>query len=70
MNTARPDLGDRVSGVVLDHALWDGSSRIRRLRPAQTATGLVTVLYPNAPRVVGIRRPDDVFALILIGRRL
>lgn len=48
------ELGDRVSGRVLDADMWERQSRIRLAMPYRRAAGEVHVVYPFAPRVVGL----------------
>lgn len=62
-----PELGARVTGIVIDPEHWARESRVRRLRPTQVATGAVHVIYPNAPRVVGIRTRDGEDLHITVG---
>ena len=42
------DLGDRASGRVVD------DQEFLATKPARYATGVVTTIYPQAPRIVGI----------------
>lgn len=58
MTAAQPlwfDLGDLVTGRVLDEQAWQHESRRRLERPYRTATGRVMVVYPFARSTVGIR---------------
>lgn len=61
------DLGDLVAGDVIDANVWNGESRIRRLRPRQQVTGRVVGVYPHAPRVVEIQRYPGENALVVLG---
>lgn len=49
-----PELGARVAGQVLDADAWEHQSRIRLALPYRRAVGTVHVVYPYAPRVVGV----------------
>jgi hypothetical protein len=55
MSAKLADLGERVTGVVIDAGHWDHASSVRITRPARVASGAVHVIYPHAPHVVGIR---------------
>lgn len=65
MSATLLDFGDRATGDAIDQARWNDSDRIRRLRPRQLVTGTVVAIYPRAPRVVGIIRPNGEHALIV-----
>lgn len=62
-----PELGDRVSGAVIDGALWNRESRIRRVRPARHAAGEVHGIYPQAPRVAAVLTRDGELVHVLVG---
>jgi hypothetical protein len=48
------DLGDRVTGQVLDEAWWQRESRARPVDPPRHVVGEVAVIYPYAPHIVGV----------------
>ena len=52
--TALRELGERVTGPVLDAVMWERESRRQLLKPDRTVSGDVVTVWTHAPHVVGI----------------
>lgn len=61
------DLGERVTGLVLDTQLWEREDRRQLVKPERRASGAVMTVWPFSPHVAGIRTDDGEDLVVAVG---
>lgn len=61
------DLGQRVTGLVLDTTVWEREDRRQLVKPDRRVTGTVMTVWPYAPHVVGVVTDDGEDLIVAVG---
>lgn len=65
--TALRELGERVTGLVLDTEMWEREDRRQLVKPERRASGAVMTVWPFAPHIAGIRTDDGERLTVAVG---